>query len=35
MAKLMSHMVELYLPYWNAGRIESYGWEESMEEVLV
>ena len=35
MAKLMTHMVELYLSDWNAGHIESYGWEESLEKVLV
>ena len=35
MAKLMAHMVELYLPDWNADRIESHGWEEALEQVLV
>ena len=35
MAKLMTHMVELYLPDWSAGRIESYGWVEAMEQVFV
>ena len=35
MAKLMAHMVELYLPDWNAERIESHGWEEALEQVLV